>query len=105
MRDGVISTPLGPLRSRDALPAEGSAVTLAVRPEKILPLGPGAAAPDGFNTLRQTVYAGATSTFLLAGRDGAGIKCFCQSREAPALEPGAEVRLAWSPAHTVVLGG
>ncbi len=100
----------GRCAAADPLPAEGSAVTLAVRPEKILPLGPGAAAPDGFNTLdatlRQTVYAGATSTFLLAGpgRRRAS-RCFCQSREAPALEPGAEVRLAWSPAHTVVLGG
>ena len=107
VRDGAVATPLGPLRSADPLPAEGSAVTLAVRPEKILPLAAGVEAPEGFNgldaTLRQTVYAGATSTFLLATRDGASVKCFCQSREAPALAPGAAVRLAWSPAHTVVL--
>jgi putative spermidine/putrescine transport system ATP-binding protein/spermidine/putrescine transport system ATP-binding protein len=107
VRGEAVATASGPLRSADPLPGEGTPVTLAVRPEKILPLAPGRPIPAGYNsldaTLRQTVYAGATSTFLLETRAGAAVKCFCQSREAPALEPAAAVRLAWSPDHTVLL--
>ena len=108
VRDGAVETPAGILRCAGPLPPAGAEAVLAVRPEKILPLAEDAPVPEGFNlveaTLRQTVYAGATSTYLFAARDGAPLKCVCQSREAPALAPGAAVRLAWSPAHTVLLG-
>ncbi len=109
VRGGVVETPQGSFRSTGCLPPEGAAVTLAVRPEKLRLVPGGAAALDGCNwfdaALRQVVYAGATSTLLLAARDGAELKCFCQSRDVPAAEPGATLRLAWSAADTIVLQG
>ena len=107
VRDGGVATPLGLFRGADPLPAAGTAATLAVRPEKMLLLAAGAAVPEGFDrldaTLRQTVYAGATSTFLLTARDGTGVKAFCQSRDAPDAQPGAVLTLAWSPVHAIPL--
>ncbi len=106
VRDGGIATPQGLLRAAGPLPPGGAPVSVAVRPERTLLLA-GSAAPEGFNvidaTLRQTLYAGATSTFLLHARGGAEAKSFCQSRDAPAIAPGAAVQLAWPPAHTIVL--
>jgi spermidine/putrescine transport system ATP-binding protein len=94
------------LRTSDALPAAGTEVTLAVRPEKMLLQSEGSA-PAGQNSieavLRETIYAGAVSTFLLAGSDGTEIKVFSQNRDV--LDPlvGARLLLSWSPAHTVLL--
>lgn len=68
----------------------------------------GSAAPDGNSlgaTVRETVYAGATSTFLLAGPDGAEIKVFSQNRDALSPQPGDAVMVTWSPGHTVVVRG
>ena len=108
VRDGGIATPCGLFRTADPLPAEGTAATVAVRPEKmaLLPYG---ATPEGQNAfaavLRETVYAGATSTYLLSAPDGAEIKLFCQNRETMRPDRGATVVLAWSPAHTVMIEG
>ena len=106
VRSGAVETRHGPLRSADPLPPEGSAVTLAVRPEKLMLLATGTT-PEGFNAvdavLRLVVYAGATSTILMTTADGAEVKAFCPSGDVPTAEPGAALRLAWSPAHTIVL--
>jgi spermidine/putrescine transport system ATP-binding protein len=105
------------IRTADALPPLGQPATLAVRPEKItlLPdtslLSETAPAPEHAAgdvnsidaTLRQIVYAGATSTFFLAGPDGAELKVFASNREAPTIALGARVALTWSPAHSVLI--
>jgi spermidine/putrescine transport system ATP-binding protein len=94
------------IRTADVLPPAGAPATLAVRPEKITLLPEGSAAPDGNAldaTVRETIYAGATSTFLLSGPDGAEMKVFAQNKDLLRLEPGARVVLSWSPEHTVLL--
>ncbi len=105
------------IRTADALPPLGQPATLAVRPEKItlLPdtslLSETARAPEHAAgdvnsidaTLRQIVYAGATSTFFLTGPEGAELKVFTSNREAPTIAAGARVALTWSPAHSVLI--
>ena len=100
------------IRTADPLPTVGTSVTLAVRPEKmtLTPVGStvlvGASATPGNNveaSLREIIYAGATSTYLLRGPDGAEIKVFSQNRERPTVEPGSRVTLTWSPAHSVLI--
>jgi putative spermidine/putrescine transport system ATP-binding protein/spermidine/putrescine transport system ATP-binding protein len=93
------------VRTKDALPPPGTHVTLAVRPEKIALHSPDSA-PAG-NTLRgtlqQVIYGGAASTYLLSSADGTPLRVFAQNRDAPAISPGSQVLLAWSPAHTVIV--
>jgi putative spermidine/putrescine transport system ATP-binding protein/spermidine/putrescine transport system ATP-binding protein len=95
------------IRTTDPLPPAGSTVTLAVRPEKIVLL-PETEAPAGrnllFGTVRDVIYAGATSTFLLTGADGAELNVFAQNRDAFRAEPGTRATLAWAPADTIVIG-
>ena len=93
------------LSTADPLPPPGSAVTLAVRPEKI-GLDTADSAADG-NTLpaivQQIIYAGAASTFLLAAEDGTLLRVFAQNRDVPAAALGQRVVLHWAPAHSVVV--
>ena len=93
------------LSTADPLPPPGSAVTLAVRPEKI-GLGAAESGADG-NALpaivQQIIYAGAASTFLLAAEDGTLLRVFAQNRDVPAAAPGQRVTLHWAPAHSVVV--
>ncbi|KGM32733.1 ABC transporter ATP-binding protein [Inquilinus limosus] len=98
----------GTVRVAGKLPAAGSKVTLAVRPEKMVILAPNTA--HSFDnalpaTLREVIYAGAVSTYLLAGPDGRELKVFSQNRsqDAAAPAPGAAVTLGWSAAHTIAL--
>ncbi|MGO1077122.1 ABC transporter ATP-binding protein [Inquilinus sp. CA228] len=98
----------GTIRVAGKLPAAGSKMTLAVRPEKMVILAPNTA--HSFEnaipaTLRQVIYAGAVSTYLLAGPDGRELKVFAQNRSQDGLapEPGASVTLGWSAAHTIAL--
>jgi putative spermidine/putrescine transport system ATP-binding protein/spermidine/putrescine transport system ATP-binding protein len=98
----------GIIRVAGALPAAGSKVTLAVRPEKMVILAPNTA--HSFEnaipaTLREVIYAGAVSTYLLAGPDGRELKVFAQNRsqDSAAPAPGASVTLGWSAAHTIAL--
>jgi putative spermidine/putrescine transport system ATP-binding protein/spermidine/putrescine transport system ATP-binding protein len=98
----------GIIRVAGKLPAAGSKVTLAVRPEKMVILAPNTA--HSFEnaipaTLRQVIYAGAVSTYLLAGPDGRELKVFAQNRsqDSAAPAPGAAVTLGWSAAHTIAL--
>jgi putative spermidine/putrescine transport system ATP-binding protein/spermidine/putrescine transport system ATP-binding protein len=99
----------GIVRTDDHLPAVGTTATVAVRPEKIRFCGvraPHAEAPDGNGIqalVKEIVYAGAVSTFLLEAADGTPIKILTQNREASPASPGDGVTLTWSPAHTVVI--
>jgi len=79
--------------------------TVAVRPEKMTLL-PEGASTDGFDnllpaTVRQVVYAGAATTYLLDGADGTPLRVFAQNREGTPAEPGSRVTLGWSAAHTI----
>ena len=105
VRAGAVEVGGAVLRTADPLPPEGAAVTLAVRPEKMDILsGP---APEGANvvsaTVRDVVYAGATSAVLLEGSGGLAMTVLNQNRNDTGPRPGEAVRLAWSPAQTVLL--
>jgi spermidine/putrescine transport system ATP-binding protein len=81
--------------------------TVAVRPEKMTLLASGAAT-DGFDnllpaTVRQVVYAGAATTYLLDGADGTKLRVFAQNRDAAPIAPGTCVTLGWSAVHTIPL--
>ncbi len=108
VREGGIAAVGTVLRTNDPLPPDGTPATVAVRPEKMVLLPAGAASPEGNSfpaTVRETIYAGATSTFLLRGPGDVEIKVFSQNREALQPQPGAAVVAAWSPGHTVVVRG
>ncbi len=109
VRDGGIAAAGTLLRTTDPLPPEGTPATVAVRPEKMVLLPVGAPPPPEGNrfpaTVRETIYAGATSTFLLGGPGDIEIKVFCQNRELLQPQTGEAVIVAWSPAHTVVVRG
>ncbi len=77
--------------------------TIAIRPEKMTVLLNGA---DGFDntllaTVRQVVYAGVATTYLLDGADGTALRVFAQNRESAPVAPGTPVTLGWSAAHTI----
>ena len=82
-----------------------SSATVAVRPEKIALLRVGAACTGYDNmlpaTVRQVVYAGAATTYLLDGADGSALRVFAQNREAAPVEPGTPVMLGWAARHTI----
>jgi spermidine/putrescine transport system ATP-binding protein len=96
----------GHLRTSDKLPAAGTIATVAVRPEKVtvcLSEAFGTRENSLQATVKEIVYAGAVSTYLLAGADGTPIKIQMQNRDAIPASPGESVTLRWSPAHTVVI--
>jgi spermidine/putrescine transport system ATP-binding protein len=96
-----------PVRCDAALPANGMAVTLAVRPERMSMSAPAEGHGNGANaiagTVREATYAGAVTTYRLDGPGGLDLKVFVQNRDATRFAPGSEVRLQWSPADTVCL--
>jgi spermidine/putrescine transport system ATP-binding protein len=108
VRDGGIEAAGTIVRTTDALPPDGTLATVAVRPEKMVLLPAGAPPPETNSlaaTVRETIYAGATSTFLLRGPGDVEIKVFGQNRDAMQPQPGESVTVAWSAGHTVVVRG
>jgi spermidine/putrescine transport system ATP-binding protein len=94
------------LRASEPLRPEGATATIAVRPEKVTLAMPDSDQGDANRfeaTVREVVYAGPTSTFLLAADDGSELKVFVQNRQAMTPAVGSRVRLAWSPTDTIVL--
>jgi spermidine/putrescine transport system ATP-binding protein len=92
----------------DPLPAPGTQALLAVRPEKIALVPAWSPPPDGVNavpaTVRQVVYAGAASTYLLDGPAGVPLTVFAQNRTGgPVAEAGASVTLAFPPKQTILI--
>ncbi|SNB72393.1 putative spermidine/putrescine transport system ATP-binding protein/spermidine/putrescine transport system ATP-binding protein [Arboricoccus pini] len=75
--------------------------TVAVRPEKMSIDGPGENRIPA--VIRQIVYAGATTTYLLDGPEGLPFRVFTQNHEANLHPVGSAVWLTWSPAHTILL--
>ena len=92
-----------------ALPPSGTAVSLTVRPEKVLiHSGEQASAMRGssMNALPakviQPVYMGASVTYQVA-TTFTNFSVFQQNREARRFEAGEAVQISWLPQHTVVL--
>ena len=92
--------------------AAGSAVALAVRPEKIaLSTAPPPPGPDAQNVLAGTInsvsYRGEASTYRVALATGKLVRVTLpnRAREESALEPGQRVHLAWSADAALVIEG
>jgi putative spermidine/putrescine transport system ATP-binding protein/spermidine/putrescine transport system ATP-binding protein len=101
-----IETASGLVRVEDQLPAVGSTVTVAVRPEKMT-IRPAEMLPDGDNriegTLQEVIYAGAVSTFILRTAAGSEIKVFNQNADLSGLKLGTQVAVTWPGGRTIVL--
>jgi putative spermidine/putrescine transport system ATP-binding protein/spermidine/putrescine transport system ATP-binding protein len=95
------------VRTGDALPPVGAEATLAVRPEKMAIAAAGAA--DSFDNrlparVREIIYAGAASTYLLESGDGGStLNVFSQNRETIGPAIGDDVTIGWSAAHTILV--
>jgi putative spermidine/putrescine transport system ATP-binding protein/spermidine/putrescine transport system ATP-binding protein len=89
------------------LTAPGMSPTVIVRPEKMLLFRKGEVPPPELsNLLRgrilQSIYSGASVAYRIAAEGhGPPILTFAQNRQGELLEPGSEVMVAWSRAHTV----
>ena len=105
--DGTVALPGGLLLSTDQpLPANGTRVTLAVRPEKIVIGTPAASADGRSNRLRATIVSviyGGTSVTYVVEVARMTLKVFSQNLDGRPLEAGSSVDLSWSPAHTVLV--
>jgi spermidine/putrescine transport system ATP-binding protein len=102
---GVINVSDTFIRTTDTAPANG-VVTLAIRPEKMTIAAAGEDYSDTNQmtaTVRDVIYAGAASTYLLEGPQGVQLRVFSQNRDNRAIAPGTVVTLHWLPVHTVVL--
>ncbi|MBC3839405.1 ABC transporter ATP-binding protein [Streptacidiphilus sp. 4-A2] len=88
--------------------AEGAEVSLSIRPEKIWlsELTPGMARATG--VLRDTVYCGATTTYLVELAAGTTLAVLEQNTARSRMEDrwsnGQQVELGWLPEHSLVLG-
>jgi len=91
------------------LPSPGTSTTIAVRPEKMRICAARASVVDEVEgnslqaVVKEIIYAGAVSTFLLDAADGSPIKVLMQNRDADPPALGDSVKLLWSPSHTVVI--
>lgn len=95
------------LRAAEPVRSSGT-VTFAVRPEKLrfLPLCEPATDPSDNRievVLREVIYSGAVSTYVLTTDDGTEIKVVTQHLTALAPALGARVLLSWLVADTHVL--
>ncbi|MBU6448788.1 MAG: ABC transporter ATP-binding protein [Rhodospirillales bacterium] len=89
-----------------ALAGSNSAnVKIGVRPEKFLVLAPGESEEPGWNVIEAvagvSVYLGVSRQYMMESRTGRPLSVYAQNLgRAGELAPGANVRLAWNPAHT-----
>jgi ABC-type Fe3+/spermidine/putrescine transport system ATPase subunit len=95
------------LTTTDTLPATGSMVTLALRPEKILLLPETGSVPaDLVNqlnaTIRQVVYSGNSNRYIVDAA-GSTLTAFEQNRSAQRFSTGSRATLAWAARHLVVV--
>ncbi|KQS83111.1 MULTISPECIES: ABC transporter ATP-binding protein [unclassified Rhizobium] len=91
------------VKSTSALPANGSTVTLAIRPEKMA-ITSGDTADNSIKARITTViYAGPVLSYHLETADGVPLKLFAQNRDGTVLKEGDEISLGWSAEHTVAV--
>ena len=105
--DGIESA-AGFIRAAGALPPQGSVATLAVRPEKMRLVR--ADRTEGADnvvaaTLREVIYAGAVSTFVLEAADGSEIKVFAQNMDLSGAAIGDRLKVAWPARSSVPVEG
>ncbi len=81
-----------------------ASATIAIRPEKIAICAAGTCDNELPAVVRQVIYAGAATTWLLETADGTTLRVFAQNRDDQAWPPGSAVTLGWSAAHSIVLG-
>jgi spermidine/putrescine transport system ATP-binding protein len=96
----------GHIRTSENLPSIGTVATVAVRPEKIRfrrSDRPDTQENSVQAMVKEIIYAGAVSTFILEGANGAQIKVLAQNREITPASSGERATLLWSPADTVVV--
>jgi spermidine/putrescine ABC transporter ATP-binding subunit len=98
---------LGILRSADTLPAPGTHVNVAVRPEKIQVWVEGLATPGAElnrfqGRVQRTVYAGTNLTYKIEVGNHL-MTVFEQNRTAHPLPAGTAVNVGWLPVHSVVV--
>jgi spermidine/putrescine ABC transporter ATP-binding subunit len=104
---GIEIEGLGVLRTSDTLPAAGTRVTLAVRPEKIQVWVEGLATPGADlnrfkGKVQRTVYAGTNLTYKIEVGSHL-VTVFEQNRAAHPLPAGTAVNVGWLPVHSVVV--
>lgn len=88
--------------------AEGAAVKVGVRPEKLAVYSNGGEAPAGYNAIRATlvssVFMGVSYQYFFEANGGRQLSAFDRNAGHGAVaEPGEHVRLAWKPEHTFVI--
>ncbi|MFF8833440.1 ABC transporter ATP-binding protein [Streptomyces sp. NPDC015131] len=95
-----------PVCARPGL-ADGSRVSLSIRPEKIWlsDLEPGMARVEG--VVRETVYSGPTTTYLIELAPGVTVSVLEQNTDRSRMEDrwcgGERVEVGWRPEHGLVL--
>ncbi|MFI9103522.1 ABC transporter ATP-binding protein [Streptomyces fildesensis] len=95
-----------PVGRRDGV-AEGSAVSVSIRPEKIWlsDFEPGMSVMRG--VIRETVYSGPTTTYLIELAPGVTLSALEQNTARSRMEDrwsgGESVELGWKPEHCLVL--
>ncbi|MFD9215343.1 ABC transporter ATP-binding protein [Streptomyces sp. NPDC087659] len=108
-RDGAIVVddgPALPVGTRAGI-ADGSRVSLSLRPEKIWlsDFEPGMALASG--VIRETVYSGATTTYLIELAPGITLSVLEQNTARSRMEDrwsgGERVEFGWKPEHCLVL--
>jgi spermidine/putrescine ABC transporter ATP-binding subunit len=90
----------------EAVPAEGTRVVAAVRPEKLVLEAAGPVTARGLPArLENLVYVGTAVHFHLRTAAGAPLVAYRQNASAPptGLHPGVEVRVTWDPAAARLL--
>ncbi|MFZ2106362.1 MAG: ABC transporter ATP-binding protein [Roseiarcus sp.] len=106
---GGVAVAGGVVRTSGELPSPGTSTTIAVRPEKMRICAARASVVDEAEgnslqaVVKEIIYAGAVSTFLLDAADGSPIKVLMQNRDADPPALGDSVKLLWSASHTVVI--
>ncbi|RST07774.1 ABC transporter ATP-binding protein [Streptomyces sp. WAC07149] len=108
-RDGRVTLDDGPelpVGHRASVP-DGSRVNLSIRPEKIWlsDLEPGMARAAGI--VRETVYSGPTTTYLIELAPGVTVSVLEQNTDRSRMEDrwsgGERVEIGWKPEHCLVL--
>jgi ABC-type Fe3+/spermidine/putrescine transport system ATPase subunit len=86
---------------------ECGAITMVVRPEKMLIVAAGVVQPAGrsprnaiVGRVQKLVYLGSSITYIVQCETGP-VTLYQQNRDVPVIEPGIEVRISWSPEHTI----
>jgi len=97
----------GPLvRTNDALPASGSRVTVAVRPERMAVHREADDTGDNHNEIgakvEQAIFAGNSLTYMLT-RGEKPVRVFAQNTGVEPIEAGAPVRIVWKAVDTIVV--